>query len=375
MGKRMLLMLVLVIGFIAAIGFFKYRQIQAGMAMGAKFAPPPAAVTTLVVKSQNWEPVLSAVGSLKAVNGVTVSTDLAGIVSEVAFESGTPVKKGAVLVQLDTQQEEAQLRSAEARLSLAKTDLERKRDLIAKKAIAQSEWDTAQSQLRQTEAEVAEMKALGGRKRIVAPFDGLAGIRQVNVGQYLQPGAPIVPLQSMDPIYVEFALPQQHLPAVAHGTKVRLGSAGIAGERFEGVVTAIDSRIDENTRNVTVQGTVQNADLKLRPGMFVDVEVVLPETENVLAIPSSSIVYAPYGDAVYVVKEKPGPDGKPGYEVQQQFVKLGSKQGDQVAVLSGLREGDEVVSSGVFKLRPGAAVQVDNSVQPGNELDPKPVDT
>jgi membrane fusion protein (multidrug efflux system) len=319
--------------------------------------------------------VLSAVGSLRAVNGVTVSTDMAGIVSEIAFESGAPVKKGDLLVKLDTQQEEAQVRSAEAKLGLAKTDLERKRDLISKKAIAPSEWDAAQSQVNQMEADVEEMKALVARKRLAAPFDGLIGIRQVNVGQYLQPGAPIAPLQSMDPIYVEFALPQQHWETISVGKRVRLGASGLAGERFEGAITAIDSRVDESTRNVMVQATVKNPDHKLRPGMFVDVEVLLPEKDGVLAIPSSSIAYAPYGDSIYVVKEGPGPDGKPVKSVQQQFVKLGPTRGDQVSILSGVKEGDEIVSSGVFKLRPGAPVQVNNSVGPGNELNPKPADT
>ena len=375
MVKRMLLMLALTVLVIAGIAFWKYRTIKAGMAMGAKFAPPPAAVTTLVVKPQTWQPVLSAVGSMKAVNGVTVSTDMAGIVSEIAFESGTSVKKGELLVKLDTAQEEAQLRSSEAKLHLARTELERNRGLIAKKAIAQSEFDTAETQLSQMEAEVEEMKALIARKRIAAPFDGLVGIRQVNVGQYLQPGAPIAPLQSMDPIYVEFALPQQHFETIAVGKKVRLGAAGVVGEQFEGEITAIDSRVDESTRNVMVQATIQNPDHKLRPGMFVDVEVLLPETEGVLAIPTSSIAYAPYGDSIYVVKEEAGPDGKAAKLVQQQFVKLGPKRGDQVSILSGLKPGDEIVSSGVFKLRPGAAVQVNNSVQPGNDLTPKPEDS
>ncbi len=371
----MLLMLVLVALFIGFLVFWTMRKIEAGKAMGAKFAPPPVAVTTLVVKAQTWQPVLSAVGSMKAVNGVTVSTDMAGIVTEIAFDSGTAVKKGALLVKLESDEEAAQLRASDAKLKLSKIDLARKRDLVAKKAIAQSEWDTAQSSLAQMEAEVEQMKAVVARKQIVAPFDGLVGIRQVNVGQYLQPGSPIAPLQSMDPIYVEFALPQQHFGSLSVGKKVRLGASGAGGERFDGEITAIDSRVDENTRNVMVQGTVKNPENKLRPGMFVDVEVLLPETSGVLAIPSSSIAYAPYGDAIYVVQDATGADGKGGKEVRQQFVKLGSKRGDQVAILSGLKEGEEIVSSGVFKLRPGAAVQVKNDVQPGNELNPKPADS
>lgn len=371
----MLLMLALVGLFIGLLVFLTMRNIEKGKEMGKMFAPPPAAVTTVTVQPQTWQPVLSAVGSLKAVQGVTVSTDLAGIVSEIAFESGTAVQKGALLVKLDTQQEEAQLRSAEARLMLAKADIERKRDLIAKKAIAASEMDTAQSQLAQTAADVEQMKALVARKQLTAPFDGLVGIRQVNLGQYLNPGAMIVPLQSLDPIYVDFALPQQHFEAIAVGKKLRVAASGVAGDRFEGEITAIDSRVDEATRNVMVQGTLKNGDQKLKPGMFVDVEVLLPEKAGVLAIPSSSIAYAPYGDSVYLVKDGQTPDGKPAKEVRQKFVKLGPKRGDQVSILSGLTAGDEIVSSGVFRLRPGAPVQVNNNVQPGNELNPNPPNT
>lgn len=375
MWKRMLLMLGLVVAAIALIGFMKYRSILAGMAMGEKFAPPPTAVTTVIVQPQTWQPVLGAVGSLRAVQGVTISPDLAGIVSEIAFESGTPVKKGALLVKLDSQQEQAQLRSAEARLTLARSEIQRKRDLVEKRTVAASELDTAQSDLAQAAAKLEEMKALVARKQLSAPFDGLLGIRQINLGQYLDPGAAIVTLQSLDPIYVEFALPQQHFEAIAVGKKLRVIASGVTGDRFEGEITAIDSRVDEATRNVKIQGTLKNAEHKLKPGMFVDVEVLLPEKKDVLAIPSSSIAYAPYGDSVYVVKAAKTPDGKAGKagkEVQQKFVKLGPKRGDQVSILSGLSAGDEVVSAGIFRLRPGAPVQVNNSAQPGNELNPNP---
>ncbi len=368
-------MLFLVALFVTGLVFWTMNNIAKGKAMGAKFAPPPAAVTTVVVKSQTWQPVLSSVGSLKAVNGVVLSTDLAGIVAEIAFESGAPVKKGDLIVKLDTQQEDAQLRSAIAKLSLSKTDLTRKQDLIAKKALAQSEIDTAESQLLQMEASVEEMKALVARKKITAPFDGLVGIRQVNLGQYLQPGAAIVPVESLDPIYVEFSLPQQQLESIALGKKLRVGASGVAGKNFEGEITAIDSRIDETTRNITIQGTIKNPDHELRPGMFVSVEVLLPAKDGVLAIPTSAIAYAPYGDSVYVIHDATGADGKAGKAVQQQFVKLGPKRGDQVSVLSGVKEGDEIVSSAVFKLRPNAPVQVNNSVQPGNSLNPNPADT
>ena len=383
MFKRMFLMLLATGAVVGGIAYFKIKSIQAAMAMGAKFAPPPTVVTTVTVKGQTWQPVLSAVGSLKAVNGVTISTDLAGIVSKINFESGTHVKKGDMLVSLDTTQEEAQLRSAEAKLDLSKTELDRKRDLVEKKAISQSDWDNAESMVRQMQAAVDEVKAVITRKQIAAPFDGVLGIRQTNLGQYVNPGAPIVPLKSLDPIYVEFSLPQQHLNDLVVGKKLRITATGLKASESSGEITAVNALVDEATRNIMIQGTIKNPDHKLRPGMFVNVEVLLPEKKGVLAIPSSAIAYAPYGDSVYVVREKKddkgnvtnGPDGKPVKEVQQQFVKLGPQRGDQVSVLSGLNDGDEVVSSGLFKMRPGAPVMVDNRVQPGNELNPKPADT
>jgi len=362
--KRMLIMLVLVLIVVAALGFIKFRQIQAAIAAGAAFAPPPTAVTTAVAELSVWQPALRAVGSLKAVNGVTVSTDLAGIVSEILFESGATVKKGALLVRLDSQQEAASLRSAEARRDLAKVNLDRQRNLRTDGAVSQSEFDAADSEFRQAAAAVDEARALIARKAIVAPFDGLLGIRRVDLGQYLNVGAPIVQLQSTDPIYVEFALPQQNYEQVAAGKQLRVSAAGVSGAQFEGAITAIDSRLDEASRNLLIQGTVRNPDDRLRPGMYVSVEVLLPEQEMIF-IPASSISYAPYGDSVFVVAA-----GKAGKEVEQRVVKLGTSRGDQAAIVSGLKAGEEVVSSGVFRLRGGAPVNVNNVVQPGN--DPKP---
>jgi len=377
MIKRMTFMLVAFVLLVVALGGYKYLQVKAGMAKFAKFGPAPAAVTSTVVKAQTWQPVLSVVGSMRAVNGVLVSTDLAGIVSRIAFESGSDMKKGDLLVKLDTQQEEAQLHSAQARRDLARISLERQRDLIAKKAVAQSDYDAAESEFRQADAAVEEARAMIARKTIVAPFDGLAGIRQVDLGQYLNVGATIAPLQSLDPIYVEFSIPQQNFDQVAQGKKVRVRADGIEGREFEGEITAIDSKVDESTRNVTIQATVGNPDHKLRPGMYVSVDVLLPEQASVVAIPATSINYAPYGDSVFIVKDaaEPGTDGKRGKEVVQQFVKLGASRGDQVEVLTGVKPGDEVVTSGVFKLRSHAAVLINNSVKPGDELNPNPPDT
>lgn len=361
MKKRMLIMLGLVAVFVAGLGGIKFLQIKAAMAAGAKMAPPPAAVTTAIVKKERWQPTLGAVGSTKAVNGVTVSTDLAGIVSKIAFQSGQAVKKGDLLVQLDSQQEEARLHSAEARRDLADANLKRYGDLVAGGAVSRSDYDTAQSELRQASAAVDEAKALIARKAIVAPFDGVIGIRRVDLGQYLEVGAPIVSLQSIDPMFVEFSFPQQDLKQIVVGKDFHLKVAGL-DDAFEGKITAVDSRVNERTRNILFQGTVHNPGQKLRPGMFVDVQVPLTEQEAMF-LPASSINYAPYGDSVFAVKE-----GK----LQEQFVKLGPSRGDQVAILSGVKEDDEVVSSGVFKLRGGMPVTINNSVQPGNETNPTP---
>ncbi|HEV7405306.1 MAG TPA: efflux RND transporter periplasmic adaptor subunit [Chthoniobacteraceae bacterium] len=371
MFKRLAVVITLFVLLVGILVLVTMRNMAKGMAMGALMAPQPTAVSTLKVEPQSWQPVLSAVGTLRSVNGTTLSTDLAGIVSKIQFESGASVKKGDLVLELDTQQEQAQLQAEQAKFDLAKLEIARKRDLMAKNAIAKADIDTAETTLRQSEAMVLSAKALIARKRIVAPFDGVIGIRQVSPGQYLNPGAMIAPLQSFDPIYVEFSLPQQHLASLDLGKKLHVRATGVEAQ-FDGEITAIDSRVDESTRNIVVQGTIANPERKLRSGMFVNVEVQLPTQEGVLAIPSSAISYATYGDSVFVVKEGKTPDGKVQNIVQQVTVRLGQTRGDQVAVVSGLKPGDVISTGGVFRLQNGAPVQVNNSVQPGNELDPKP---
>lgn len=372
MKLRMFTMLLCVVLAILGIGFAKFKQIQAAIAMGKSFAPPPSAVTTLVLVYQQWEPTIRVIGSLKAVQGVQVSTDLAGIVAEIAFESGKPVKKGDLLVQLSSDQERAQLAAAQARRDLATLDAARKRDLVALKAAPLSDRDTTEAELRKAEAACAEAAALLARKRITAPFDGVMGIRQVSLGQFLNPGAPIATMHSLDPIQVQFTLPQQQIAAAIPGHSVQVIVDEISGNPRAGTILALDSQLDQATRAITVEATLPNADHALRPGMFVNVELPLLKEAEVLVVPASSISYAPYGDAVYVVKETPDETGKPTKTVVQKFVKLGQNRGDQVRVLSGLDVGDEVVTSGVFKLRPGAPVQISNNVTPSNEAAPHP---
>ncbi len=368
----MLLMLFCVALAIAGIGYAKYQQIQAAIAMGKSFAPPPAAVTTLVVQPQEWEPTIRVIGTLKAVQGGNISTDLAGIVSEIAFDSGRAVHKGDLLVQLNADQEKAQLAAAQARRDLARLDAGRKRELQAQSAAPVSERDAAEAELRRAEAACNEVEAVLARKRIVAPFDGVVGIRLVSLGQYLTPGAPIATMHSLDPIQVLFNLPQQQISFATPGKALRVFLEDESASARSGTISALDSRVNEASRAITVEGLLPNPEQTLRPGMFVNVELPRPTEEGVLVVPASAISYAPYGDSVFVVKSGTNAEGKSNKSVSQQFVKLGQNRGDQVRILSGLNAGDEVVSSGVFKLRPGAEVQVNNSVQPSNEAAPKP---
>lgn len=367
------LMIAIMIAVIGALAFSKYRQF-AGFA-GTKWTMPPIAVTSFIVKEEAWQPTLNAVGTVQAVNGVTVSTDLPGIVEQITFESGRQVRQGDSLVKLDTKQEEAQLKSAEARLQLGRSNLERQKGLLQKRVSAQSDYDTSEAEYKEAEASAAEIKAMIERKLIRAPFTGVLGIRQVNLGQYLKSGDPVVPLQSLDPIYVNFSLPQQRLKDLAVGRDVRVKADGLPDETFAGKITSINAVIDETTRNVLVQATLANSDQKLRPGMFVTTDVVLPSKEKVLALPATAINYAPYGDSVFVIEKMKDQDGKTYDGVRQQIVKLGASRGDQVAIISGIKPGEEVVTSGGFKLAPKAAVQRNNTAQPANSAAPTPADS
>lgn len=375
MAKRLILMLAVVSAILAGLGFVKFRQVQAAIAQGAAFQPPPEAVTTIKAEQVRWPVTLSSIGTAAAVQGVTVSADLPGIVSRITFESGRPVREGEILVELDTKQEQAQLAAAEAQRELARLNFERLQDLVSEGAISKAEYDQAAAERKQTEARVGEIRATINRKVIRAPFSGLLGIRQVNLGQYLSAGDPVVPLQAVDPIYVNFGVPQQDAGQVAIGRTVRVSVESLGGARFTGRVTAIDSKVDESTRNITVQATLANPAGRLRPGMFVETELLIGGSRSVVALPASSISYAPYGDSVFVVTDLKDPKGKSYRGVRQQFVKLGGSRGDQVGVTSGIAPGEEVVTSGVFKLRNGAAIQVNNKVQPSNNPAPKPEDS
>lgn len=382
----MIVMLTVTAGLLGILGFVKFRQIQDAMAQAAAYQAPPEAVTTVVAKQEKWPATLSVIGTVAPVQGVTVSADLPGVVARISFESGASVREGDLLVQLDTKQEQAQLAQQQARLvaneaarELARLNFERLQGLVNDGAITRAEYDRAAAELKQTsaqqaqtEAQIEEIRAAIERKTIRAPFSGILGLRQINLGQYLSAGAAVVPLQSLDPIYVNFGVPQQDSGQVRVGQTVRITTEDLAGSTFAGRITASNSIIDEATRNIQIQATLANPDGKLRPGMFVQAEVVLGASQQAVTLPASAISYAPYGNSVFVVEELKDPGGRTYRGVRQQFVKLGPARGDQIAVVSGVKASEEVVTSGVFKLRNGAAVVINNKVQPGNKPAPKP---
>ena len=374
MLKRLFAMLTVMIILIGALGFVKFKQIQVAIAQGASFQPPPEAVTTIVARQEQWPSTLNAIGTLAPVQGVTVSADLPGTIDRVAFESGNPLRAGDILVQLDTRQERAQLAAVEAQRDLARLNFDRMQGLLKENVISRAESDRATADIRQTEARVGEIRATIDRKTIRAPFSGVAGIRQVNVGQYLSNGDPIVSLQALNPIYVNFGVPQQVGSQMREGHVVRITADEVVGVEFQGRITAIDNIVDQTTRNIQVQATLANPGSRLHPGMFVQVEVALGAPRSVVSLPASAISYAPYGDSVFVVTDLKDPHGQSYRGVRQQFVKVEGARGDQVGIVSGVKPGDEVVTSGAFKLRNAAAVFVNNKIRPGNDPAPKPED-
>jgi membrane fusion protein (multidrug efflux system) len=342
-------------------------------------APPPMMMTTVTsaeVKNADWQPMLSAVGSISPVQGAMISAELAGTVAEINFQSGSLVKKGEVLLKLDASAEEAQRRSAEADLELAKNDLDRARGLSERKVISAAEFDAAQAKYAQKKAAVENMQSVIDKKQIRAPFDGTAGIRAVNPGQMVKVGDPLVSLQALGQVFVDFSLPQQQLADVTTGLTVKVTTDAVPNREFEGKLTAVNSSIDPATRNVSLQATLDNQDNALRPGMFGRVKVLLPQKHPTLFIPATAVSYAPFGNSVFVIEKKT--DDKTKQEslvLRQQFIRTGETRGDFVAVTEGLKANDLVVGAGVFKMRNGMNVVVDNKLAPKSELAPKPADS
>ena len=374
--KKMWIAIAAVVGLAIFLILIKGLQIFTMISAGKKMTPPPETVTSAIVKEEDWAPMLSAVGSVTAVQGAVVSTELGGMVSEIGFQNGTLAKKGDLLVKLDASQEEALLRSAEAEVELSRADLERTRGLAAKKVVSNSDLDAAESKFRRLTAVVDQMRSNIRKKAIVAPFDGQLGIRQVNIGQMINSGQPVVPLQSLDPVFADFALPQQYFSKLSQGLEIRVTTDAMPGRVFNGKLTAVNSMVDVATRNVLVQATLANPDHALRPGMFAKVEVVLPEKERALVIPGSAISYAPFGDSVFVIEKQKDPKtGKESQTIRQQFVRVGEARGDLVSITTGLKPGEMVVGTGVFKLRNGMAVTINNDLAPNPQVSPTPADT
>lgn len=375
--KRKILLAVLIVGAVfAGLAGVKALQIKKLIAFGAAFVPPPESVSSAVAREEQWQGFISSIATITAVQGVSVTPDIPGIVREIAFESGAVVAKGDLLVRLDTSAEDAQLAAMEAQVGLARSNLTRVRSLRADGNVAQADLDTAEAAVKQYEANADMIRATIAKKSIRAPFGGRLGIRQINLGQYIDTGKPIVSLQSLAPVYADFSLPQQELAKLKTGMRVRLISDTYPGRQFEGVLTAINPELDAVTRSVGLQATFNNPDELLRPGMFARVEVLLPDEQKVLVIPATSVLSAPYGDSVYIIETKPTKDGVAApLVVNQHFIRTGKVRGDFVSVESGLKPGDRVVSSAQFKLRNGLTVVENNELTPKPTKTPNPADS
>jgi len=361
-----------VVGSIAAL---KVRALHAVRDRMARMAVPPPTVSTEIAPATVWRREFHAVGSLAAVQGVTVSCQIEGPVALVSFDSGRHANQGDILIQQDVSTDKAQLVGLEAQAELAQLTLIRAKDLREKNTNSQAELDSAEAQSRSAASLVDALRALIEKKTVRAPFSGLLGIRQVNLGQYLPAGGPVVELQSLDPIYVNFTLPQQVVGDLHAGQTVRLNVDAYPHTAFEGRINALNSKVDSDTRNIQVQATVANHDERLLPGMFATADVVLPAQDRFVTLPESAIVYNPYGNAVYVITRIRTEAGGEVLTARQQFVTLGETRGDLVAIVKGVNAGDEVVTAGQLKLHNGSPVIVNNSVQPPVDPAPTPPNT
>ena len=391
MTKRMLIMIGVVVLVVVLLGFGFYLHIQKLIASSPK--PYPQTVTATKVSSQDWQPALAAVGSVVPVRGVDVTTEIAGLVREIHFKSGQDVKKGDILVELNADSDKAQLDALNAAAELSASVLKRDKAQFDAQAIAQAQVDADSADLKSKRALAAQQQAIIDKKTIRAPFSGKLGITTVNPGQYVNPGEKIVTLQTIDPIYVDFNLPQKQIGALQVGQVVNVTSDGFAGVTFPGKITAISPKVDTATRNVVVEATLSNPKRQLLPGMFANASVEVGDKKHYLTLPQTAITYNPYGSTVFVVMtadeaaaagrdaaasgaaSAPAPAtaaSGSGLVVQQAFVTTGETRGDQVAILKGLKEGQQVVTSGQLKLKNGTSIKIDNSVVPANSPNPTP---
>lgn len=371
MIKKIFIAILLVAVVAGVLVGIKAMQIRAMIAQGESFSMPPAVVSTVNATSARWDTVFTAVGSVTAVQGVTMTAEIPGKIVRIDFESGDRVKAGDVLVQLDISEEAARLRALEATENLARLNLRRIESLVAQRSTAKAEYDAALAEHRQILAQMDALRAVIAKKTIRAPFQGALGIRQVNLGQNLGDSDVIVTLQRLDRVHVEFALPQQQVGAVLPGATVRVTSDALPGQTIEGRLSAVEPLADTATRTVRMQAELANSEEILRPGMFVNVAVVLPEKRDLVLIPATAVLYAAYSDSVFIVEQAQG-NGTEGLVLRQQFVTLGERRGDFVAVARGLESGQSVVSTGVFKYRNGQSVVVDNSLAPEFNISPTP---
>lgn len=361
---------------IGSIVYAKLTQFAAMEEAAESMQQPPETVTAMTVEPALWEQTIPAIGTLEPVQGVTLSAEVGGRVTAIGFESGATVDVGDVLLQLDTASEEAQLASAEASAALAKVDLARTRTLGERKLAARDALDSAEARAKETLAQVGNIRALIARKTVRAPFSGRLGLRLVNLGEIVREGDPIVSLQTLDPIYVDFSIPQGQLGRLRQGMQVRVLADAAPEKIFTGAIVAVNPEVDVITRCVRVRAQVANPDEQLYAGMFARVEVVLPERQSVLPIVATAVLYAPYGDSVFVIEEKENAHGgKTEQVLRQQFVRLGQARGDYIDVVDGLKAGDQLVTSGVFKLRTGMQVEIDNRLAPRASLTPSPRDS
>lgn len=374
MSKRMIIMLSIVGGVFAII--IGYQMFVASMMKQflAANAQPPATVTATQVKTEIWQPQLASVGTLRAIHGVNISAEIAGIVKKIHFKSGDLVKKGDLLIELNSAEEAAQLQSLQASRKLAEINLNRDKRQFAVHAISKSKLDASQAELTSRRAQEVQQQAIIDKKRIRAPFDGRLGITQINPGQYLNAAQPIVSLQDTSKLYIDFSMPQKYVTQLNRGQAINVMANG-AQQVISGAVITINSIVDNATRNVQVEGLIDNSNGTLLPGMFVNVKINIGEPRQLLTLPQTAISYNAYGSTLFVAQEQKNPDqpdAKAHQIAQQVFVKTGDKRGDQVAILEGLKAGDTVVTSGQLKLKNGTPLIINNTVLPANEPAPKP---
>jgi membrane fusion protein (multidrug efflux system) len=373
MKSRIILAVIIIVAIVGGLAGIKYLQIRTLTKLPQ--VVPSETIASAVVTEQPWQATLSAIGSVTPDQGVTLATELAGIVKEIAFVSGAKVEKGDLLVRLDTASEAAELRAVEAQVDLASVNVERVRKLRAENTLSQAELDAAEATLKQHQGTADVIRARIAKKTIRAPFAGQLGIRLVNLGEYLDAGKPIVSLQSLSPIHVQFSLPQQELGKLKPGLPVQFETDAFPGRKFAGTLTAMNPELDASTRSVRLQATVANEDRLLRPGMFTTVEVLLPTSRKTLVIPVTAVLSAPFGDSVFVIEPKAADtNGPAGLAAWQRFIRTGPARGDFISVENGLKPGEKVVSAGQFKLRNGMMVRENNELTPKPLEKPRPSD-